>query len=174
MDLKSLMKFLKDEILIPCAVGIVVAVIINNFVGFTFVNGSSMYPTLENKDYLMLNKIGKDNVEKGKIVVFDTTPDAKRKDKVYYIKRVIATEGDHLEIKDGVVRINGKTLDEKYTDGSITEGDINTVVPEGKYFVLGDNRDGSTDSRIFGFVSEKDIVGTVVTRIFPFKKISYK
>ena len=174
MKLKSLIKFLKDEILVPCVIGCTIAIIVNNFIGFTFVNGSSMYPTLEDRNYLMLNKIGASDVEKGEIIVFDTTPDAKRKDKIFYIKRVIATEGDHVEITGGEVRVNGKTLNEKYTDGSITEGDINAIVPEGKCFVLGDNRDGSTDSRVFGFVSEEDVVGTVVTRIFPFKKIEYK
>lgn len=174
MNLKSLMKFIKDEILIPCAVGSAIAIVINMFIGFTFVNGSSMYPTLEDKDYLMLNKIDKENASNGDIVVFDTTPNAKSRDKVYYIKRVIATPGQHVEIKDGVVRINGKTLDEKYTDGSITEGEINTVVPEDKYFVLGDNRDGSTDSRVFGFVPKETMVGKVIMRLYPFKSIEYK
>lgn len=174
MNLKSLMKFIKDEVIIPCSVGCAIAIFINMFVGFTFVNGSSMYPTLEDKDYLMLNKISKESPDNGDIVVFDTTPDAKNRDKIYYIKRVIATPGQHIEIKDGIVRVNGKTLDEKYTDGSVTEGEIDTIVPEGKYFVLGDNRDGSTDSRVFGFVPKETMVGKVIVRLYPFKSIEYK
>lgn len=174
MDLKSLIKFIKDELLIPCATGVLIAIAVNLVVGFTIVNGSSMSPTLEDKDYLLLTKINRTNPEKGDIIVFDTTPFASSKEKIFYIKRVIATEGDHITIDNGVVKVNGVELKENYTDGSITEGDVDIVIPSGKCFVLGDNRDGSSDSRIFGAISVDDIQGIVVNRLYPFKLIESK
>lgn len=171
MNLKSLTKYIIEELLMPCIVGISVGLIFNLLLGFTSVNGLSMYPTLENKDFLIMNKVSKNNIDNGDIIVFDTTPNAKYKDKIYYIKRVIATEGDHLVIKDGKVILNDIELKEDYTDGSVTEGNIDIVIPKGKYFVLGDNRDGSSDSRVFGLVSHENIVGKVINRLYPFKLI---
>lgn len=174
MDLKSLTKKIIDELLIPAIVGIAVGLIFNLFIGFTSVNGLSMYPTLEDKDFLVMNKITTNNITNGDIIVFDTTPDAKYKEKIYYIKRVIAKEGDRLVIKDGKVIVNDVELKENYTDGSVTEGDIDITIPQGKYFVLGDNRDGSSDSRVFGLVSHENIVGKVINRVYPFKLIESK
>lgn len=174
MDLKSLTKKIIDELLIPAIVGIAVGLIFNLFIGFTSVNGLSMYPTLEHKDFLVMNKITANNITNGDIIVFDTTPDAKYKEKIYYIKRVIAKEGDHIVIKDGKVIVNDVELKENYTDGSVTEGDIDITIPQGKYFVLGDNRDGSSDSRVFGLVSHENIVGKVINRVYPFKLIESK
>lgn len=173
MDLKSLTKKIIDELLIPCIVGVSVGLIFNLLVGFTSVNGLSMYPTLNHKDFLAINKICNNSIKKGDIVVFDTTPEVNRKkDKIYYIKRIIATEGDRLVIKDGKIIINGIEQKESYTDGSVTEGYVDVTIPKNKYFVLGDNRDESSDSRVFGLVSQEDIVGIVINRIYPFKLIS--
>lgn len=172
MDLKSLTKKTMDDLIIPCIVGMLIGLILNLFVGFTSVNGMSMYPTLEHKNFLIMNKIFKKNATNGDIIVFDTTPDVKRRDKIFYIKRVIAKEGDHIVIKDGKVKVNNIELKEDYTDGSVTEGDIDIVVPEGNYFVLGDNRDGSSDSRVFGLVSQENVVGIVINRLYPFKPLN--
>lgn len=174
MGLKNLIKKIIDELLIPAIVGIGMGLIFNLFVGFTSVNGLSMYPTLEHKDFLVMNKFATNNVSNGEIVVFDTTPNMKYKDKIYYIKRVIAKEGDHLVIKDGKVILNNVELKEDYTDGSVTEGEIDITVPKGKYFVMGDNRDGSSDSRVFGLVSHENIVGKIINRVYPFKLIEKK
>lgn len=174
MDLKSLSKKIWNDFIVPCIVGMLIGLTVNLFVGFTSVSGMSMYPTLNHKDFLYMSKISKDSATNGDIVVFDTTPEEMFFNKVYYIKRLIAKEGDHVVIKDGKVKVNDKELVEDYTDGSVTEGDVDVVVPQGKYFVLGDNRDGSTDSRVFGLVSQDNIVGVVKGRIFPFKSISNK
>lgn len=171
MDLRGLTEKILEDYIKPCMVGLIVGLTFNVFVGFTSVNGMSMYPTLNHKDFLILNKISKSNVSNKDIIVFDTTPEAKTKDKVYYIKRVIATPGDHIVIKDGKVIVNDVELTENYTDGSVTEGNVDVVVPEGKCFVLGDNRDGSSDSRVFGLVSQDDIVGIVINRLYPLKLI---
>ena len=92
-----------------------------------------------------------------------------------YIKRVIALPGEHLEIKDGKVYINGEELDEPYLKDNVitTAGDVNNpfydlVVPENCIFVMGDNRAGSTDSRVFGCVPLDKIEGTVWIRFWPF------
>ena len=92
-----------------------------------------------------------------------------------YIKRVIALPGEHLEIKDGKVYINGEELDEPYLQDNVitTAGDVNNpfydlVVPENCIFVMGDNRAGSTDSRAFGCVPLDKIEGTVWIRFWPF------
>ncbi len=92
-----------------------------------------------------------------------------------YIKRVIALPGEHLEIKDGKVYINGEELDEPYLQDNVitTAGDVNNpfydlVVPENCIFVMGDNRAGSTDSRAFGCVPLDKVEGTVWIRFWPF------
>ena len=92
-----------------------------------------------------------------------------------YIKRVIALPGEHLEIKDGKVYINGEELDEPYLQDNVytTAGDVNEpfydlVVPENCVFVMGDNRAGSTDSRAFGCIPLDKIEGTVWIRFWPF------
>ena len=92
-----------------------------------------------------------------------------------YIKRVIALPGEHLEIKDGKVYINGEELDEPYLQDNVTTtaGDVNQpfydlVVPENCVFVMGDNRAGSTDSRAFGCIPLDKIEGTVWIRFWPF------
>ena len=96
--------------------------------------------------------------------------------KTSYIKRIIAVEGDHIEIKDGNVYLNGQKLEETYLDqGIITNlGQYGTfsdvVVPKGYVFVMGDNRDHSTDSRCFGCIPVSKIEGKVWIRFWPFSK----
>ncbi len=96
--------------------------------------------------------------------------------KVSYIKRIIAVEGDHIEIKDDKVYLNGKELEEKYLNG-FTKTNMgkygvfsDVVVPEGYVFVMGDNRDHSTDSRCFGCIPVSKIEGKVWIRFWPFSK----
>lgn len=96
--------------------------------------------------------------------------------KTSYIKRVIAVEGDHIEIKDGKVYLNGQKLEEDYLDEGVTTdmgqygvfSDV--VVPKGYVFAMGDNRDHSTDSRSFGCIPVEKIEGKVWIRFWPFSK----
>ena len=81
------------------------------------------------------------------------------------VKRIIGLPGDMIEGKDGVVHINGKPLAEPYVQG--TTDDFTITVPAGCYFVLGDNRQGSEDSRVFGPVPRHDIIGRVCFRYWP-------
>lgn len=155
---------------------LVIALVITTFVRPTLVQGSSMYPTLQEKDYLIINRVAYNSKapEKGDIIVFKTNllqDNGKKKD---LVKRVIALPGDHIKISNNEVYINGKLLDEDYLSQTvITEGDIDTTIPEGYIFVMGDNRQNSMDSRDqeVGLVSMDDIMGKVVFRLLPLNRI---
>lgn len=182
------------EIIKMFVLAIVLAVIIVQFIRPTRVDGLSMYPTLDNNDYLIINRISRyTGVDRGTIVVFDSdmplNTDVSNKSKLVkvmdfvlqddsgtkdLVKRVIAVGGDHVKIKDGVVEVNGKKLDETYvSSGNKTEGNIDTVVPEGHYFCMGDNRMRSLDSRYkeVGFIPQSKLVGSVLVRLLPFDNI---
>lgn len=157
------------------AVALVLAFIITQFIRPTLVRGESMYPTLVENDYLIINRLAYKLGEPkdGDIIVFKTDllqDDGKKKD---LVKRVIATEGQHIKIKDSKVYVDDKLLDEPYIHDNSTSGDIDLVVPQGKVFAMGDNREKSLDSRYeeVGLVDEKDILGKVMIRLFPFNKI---
>ncbi len=152
-------------------IGLIIMVLVAIFIKPIIVQGSSMEPTINNKDYLLISrqayKIGEP--ERGDIVVF---PHQQGSEDTLYIKRVIALPGDHLKIKNGKVYINNKMQDEEYLkDGTKTSGNIDYTIPEGEIFVMGDNRENSSDSRFFGTVSIEDVKGKVLIRLFPFNKI---
>ena len=157
------------------ALALVLSVVILQVVRPTIVSGESMYPTLEDKDYLVINrmayKIGEPT--KGDIVVFKTELLQDNGEKKDLVKRVIAVKGDHIKIKDSKVYVNDKLIEEPYIHDEYTSGNIDIKVPEGKIFAMGDNRDNSMDSRMseVGLVDEKDVVGKVIVRLFPFDSI---
>lgn len=153
-------------------VALILGMSISYFVKPTLVSGQSMFPTLDNSDYLLLNRVaykfGKPHHED--IVVFHSQLPGDR----ILIKRIIATEGEKIEVKDGKVYVNDTIIDENaYLHGSITPQTFEGVVPEGKLFVMGDNRWNSLDSRYaqVGFVSVDDVIGKVMFRVFPMKGI---
>ena len=157
------------------ATALVFAFIITQFIRPTLVRGESMYPTLVENDYLIINRMSYKFGEpkRGDIIVFESDlqqDDGTNKD---LVKRVIGVSGDTIKIKDSKVYVNGKELNEPYIHDEITEGDIDTVVPENSVFVLGDNREISLDSRYeqVGFINESDILGKVFVRLYPFNKI---
>ena len=96
--------------------------------------------------------------------------------KTSYIKRIIGLPGEHVEIKGGKVYIDGKILEENYLDDSVKTyipvgGIDDFIVPDGYVFAMGDNRDGSSDCRLFGCVPIEKIEGRVSVRIWPLNKI---
>ncbi|MFC4322306.1 signal peptidase I [Litchfieldia salsa] len=140
------------------------------------VEGESMMPTLQDGNLLIVNKLGVrfGDVERFDIIVFQGNTDD-------YVKRIIGLPGDELEYKDDTLYINGKDINEpflnsyklKLVGGNLT-GDFTleevtgeTIVPEESYFVLGDNRLGSWDSRHFGLIKKNQIVGKVDIRYWP-------
>lgn len=142
----------------------------------TIVDGQSMYPTLENKDYIIVNKLAynTDVPSRGDILVFKTDlVDEKTNQKKNLIKRVIALPGEHIVIKNNNIYINNEYLDETYIDNVYTDGDIDLVVPKNHIFTMGDNREFSGDSRNeeIGTISLDNIIGKASFRAFPFNKL---
>ena len=157
------------------------------------VEGYSMLPSLENDQYIIVNKLayaqfdlgifdfvpffdaGNDSThhlfsapERGDVVVLESprNPDQD------LIKRIIGAPGDKVEIHDGRVHINGEPLDEPYIDGETRcSGGCSWVVSEGHYFVLGDNRNKSSDSRTIGQIPEKNIIGKAWFSYWPVSDI---
>lgn len=128
------------------------------------VNGLSMYPTFENGEYVLTNLLVKrfGGFQKGDIVVFNSPVD-ENKD---FIKRIIATEGDTISVNDGNFYLNGNLLQEDYlpsnyvtSGGNFLPEGTQVQVPENNYFVSGDNRSNSSDSREWGFVTKDEIIG---------------
>lgn len=140
------------------------------------VKGESMEPTFENNDRVVVSKTSV--IERFDMIVFK----APGKDE-QYIKRVIGLPGDSVEMRDDVLYINGKPCGEPYVKGNNIEsgkvtGDFtlkgltgDKKVPNGYFFVLGDNRLNSKDSRDFGFISTDLVIGEVKFRFYPLQKI---
>ena len=152
-------KFIKD--LIPYLIIIVVVVLIRSFIVTPVkVNGSSMNPTLKGNEIMILNKLGK--IDRYDIVVL------KLDDADNLIKRVIGLPGETIEIKNDKIYINGKEINDEYGYGE-TSNVSKIKLNNDEYFVLGDNRLVSLDSRTFGPINQKDINGTTDIIIYPFK-----
>jgi signal peptidase I len=149
------------------------------YIGISFaiqavhVEGLSMFATLDDNDYLIANKIDYrlHAPQRGDIIIL-RPPSDNSKD---FIKRIIALPGERLLISNGTVYINGHKLDEPYLpeqwvtlDNWSPGGPDGTIVPPNEYFVMGDNRNRSQDSRIFGFIGRDRIDGRAWFRIWPF------
>lgn len=158
-------------------VSILVALLIKTFVfNSTKVIGNSMNPTLEQNDRLFSNKIVYviGEPKRGDVIILKA-PDDPTKD---YIKRVIGVEGDKIEIRDGIVYLNGKAIEENYiADGAFTDiyAENTWEVPKDHVFVLGDNRGPgeSNDSRSFGIIETEKVKGKASLRYFPFNKFGF-
>ena len=136
------------------------------------VEGSSMYATLHHSEFVLVNKLAyvRSEPRHGDIIVFNYPEDPSEQ----FVKRVIAVPGDVIEIQQGVVYVNGEKIVEPYvTRGAQIAGLTvrdelsDRVVPDGAYFVMGDNRRGSRDSREWGFLPRKFIVGKVWVAYWP-------
>ena len=140
-----------------------------------FIPSLSMFPTLDEGDRVLVNKLSYDlhEVNRGDMVVFDRPEGSPESDIKDLIKRVVGLPGETIEARDGVVYIDGDRLDEPYLeDGVRTDNLPPTEVPDDHVFVMGDNRAGSADSRVFGPVDEDTIVGRAFIRVWPLREIS--
>lgn len=160
MDIKKIYKELIPYVIIL----VVVFVVRSYFVTPIRVSGDSMLETLTEGDILILNKYD-DTYERFDIVVLDESVvgDAA-------IKRIIGMPGEEIEIENGSLYINKVKFEDPYNNYFMSDLE-SIVLGEDEYFVMGDNRAVSLDSRSFGAVSESDLLGTVTVGIWPFGEI---
>lgn len=173
------------EILLYVMILVSCTMIIPNYViAKTVVDGESMENTLNNKDVLLMEKVSyrfKDP-QRFDVIVFYHFFDKNNQDKKdedayeYYVKRVIGLPGETVQIKDGIIYINGEAIEEDFGKNEIEDaGRASQPIKLGddEYFVLGDNREVSIDSRweVVGNVKKDWIVGHVCARVYPFDKI---
>ncbi|CEG26035.1 signal peptidase I [Bacillus sp. B-jedd] len=163
--------------------GIIIFILIRSFFFANYVvEGESMMPTLKDGNKLVVNKIGYHigNLHRFDVVVFHAN---KKED---YVKRIIGLPGDQIEYRDDRLFINGKEFEEPYLDmyrqktpgvpltGTFTLEELTgeMMVPDGMLFVMGDNRLESWDSRHFGFIPAKEVVGKVNLLYWPIKDVA--
>lgn len=188
-------------------IAVVIAMLIKGFLfDIVKVDGKSMENTLFHNNRLIVTKLGYEPSQ-GDIIILDSNytrredyfntlaaregkeelsvfeklkeslflPESCKK--IYYVKRVIATEGQTVDIRDGIVYVDGQALEEPYVKGTTYPTDLSVEYPltvdEGYVFVMGDNREHSSDSRVssLGQVNEKAVLGKSQLRIFPFSQI---
>lgn len=158
---------------------IIIVFLVRTFVAQPFiVDGESMSPNFHSGHYLIIDEISYrfSKPDRGDVIVLRYPLQPSR----FFLKRIIGLPGDRITLRDGKVIItndtfpNGQILDEKYHDqitfATGTYRDVTLGADE--YFVMGDNRGGSSDSRSWGILPKKDIVGRALVRLFPFDKIS--
>lgn len=164
---ESTYETLRTIVLVLLAAFLIRSFIVQPFV----VQGQSMEPTFHGQEYLIVNKIGYrlNEPKRGEIIVFRSPVDLSQN----YIKRVVGLPGEKVTIKDTQVFVNEKLLREDYTLAEQTlsgaVGKFSTEIQLGsqEYFVLGDNRDHSSDSRRWGTLPKQNIIGKAVLKIFP-------
>ena len=142
----------------------------------SLVDGHSMEPTFYGDDRLVVSRVHYllGQPERGDILVFNSLRESELRRGVMLIKRVIGLPGETVEFRDEKIHINGKALDEAYTKQEICRRrcqDQTWELAENEYFMMGDNRNNSNDSRSFGPVPLPSIVGRVIFRYFPLHAI---
>jgi signal peptidase I len=172
------------EWVVLIAAALVIAFLIKTFLFQAFyIPSESMVPTLKVGDRVLVNKLSYDlhDVNRGDIVVFKAPPAAQSGNIEDLVKRVIGLPGDTLEARDNDgqvcagettnmcrIYVNGHRLHEPYLpDGTSTDNLPATKVPAGHIFMMGDNRQSSRDSRVFGTIKESAVIGRVFVRIWP-------
>ncbi len=143
------------------------------------VNGESMHPNFLDREYVLTNLVALrlGNPKLGDVVVFKAPPDPEKD----YIKRVIGVAGDSVMIKEGNVYLNNQLLDQnaflkpdiKTYGGAFLKDGIAVTVPPGEYFVMGDNRSYSSDSREWGFVKQDELIGESFFVYWPVTDIKF-
>lgn len=146
---------------------------------FNTVDGASMYPTMDGGDRIVVNKIslliGSD-LKRGDIITIRGSKVPSGRIEKDVIKRVIGLPGDQISVEDGYVYLNGEKLDEPYLENPgltypVQPSYAEVTLGENEYYVLGDNRLHSADSRSFGVVPREAIMGSVLFRFYPFSKL---
>lgn len=158
------MKWLKD--LTPYIVILVFVLLIRTFIVTPIkVHGQSMYDTLEGNEIMLLYKFS--DIKRFDIVVANLIQDDKKVDTL--IKRVYGLPGEKIKCENGLIYVNDKKIEDTYAFGK-TEDFDEIVLLEDEYFVLGDNRQVSLDSHVFGPIKKKDMEGVTNFVLWPFSK----
>lgn len=168
--IKEILEWTRDIV-----IAVVIALVITRFViTHTVIPTGSMIPTIQIDDHLIINRVPFyfTDPKAGEVVIFHQEKEL--------IKRVIAVPGDLLDLREGDVYINDEKLDEPYLNEPSSTYSFNMEeiqfpleVPEDMYFVMGDNRNNSEDSRYFGFVNRKQIYAKSGLRIWPLNRIGF-
>jgi signal peptidase I len=167
--------FVENVLSLAAAVGL--ALLVQQFIIRPFVvSGESMDPTLSSGDYLLIDEVSYRfrEPERGEVVVFRAPPEPTK----YFIKRIIGLPGDTVSIKGSVITItntqhpDGLVLPEDFITHT-SSNDITVKVPMDEYFVMGDNRSGSYDSRSWGTLPKANLRGRALLRLLPIKEIDY-
>ena len=159
------------EWIVSILLGILLFLVVRNFLfRLAHVEGNSMEPTLLHGDMVILNRFSYlfSDPRLGDIVAFPYPQDPSE----YYIKRIVAVPGDTVDLRNGTFYVNGSPLDDDFSyDLILARGDVDfpITIEEGRYFVLGDNRNGSVDSRFqsVGTIQSSEMVGRVAIRLWP-------
>lgn len=155
------------EVVEAMAVALASIFIIYSFIAQPFlVQGASMEPNFSTGNYLIVDEITYRFREpaRGEVIVFHNPNDKSE----FYIKRIIGLPGEKIEIRNGIVTINEELFEEEYLpEGAIVDGDVSFDLKEDEYFVMGDNRSRSFDSRRWGPLKRDEIVGAVRLRFWP-------
>lgn len=134
------------------------------------VSGASMEPNISQSNYLIIDELTYRFREpvRGEVIVFRYPGDKS----TFYIKRIIGLPNEQVDIENGVLSVNGERVDESaYLKGIGTSGSVHTKLDGDEYFVMGDNRGNSYDSRAWGPLEKKYVVGRALLRLFPFNRI---
>lgn len=150
---------------------VLIALVIRTFVlVFVWVDGDSMRDTLHNREYMLVTRIEYyfSSPKRQDIIICYFEGESKS---VRFVKRIIGLPGDTVEIREGAVLVNGQALVEDYIKYPKKENIAPFTVPQGQYFVMGDNRANSRDSRIVGCITREDIIGHVQLVVWPLNQI---
>lgn len=164
--MRSLWEVVKTIAIAGAIVFVVRAVLFQPFL----VSGASMEPNIAQSNYLIIDELTYRfrDPERGEIVVFRYPNDPS----TFYIKRIVGLPGEVVDISEGKVKIKGTALDESsYMQGAETYGTVHVTLGQNQYFLMGDNRANSYDSRSWGPLDKKLIVGRALIRLFPFTEI---
>jgi signal peptidase I len=185
-------KFLKETLYI-IVISLIIVLPIRIFIAQPYVvSGASMDNTFQSGNYLIINEISYrfNEPKRGEVIVFKVPASGLALQKlpstktVYYIKRVIGLPGETIDINGDIITIynkenpDGKVLTEPYVfinedvSSPFSDMKLKVTLKDGEYFVMGDNRHNSSDSRLWGILPREDIVGKTLVRLFPFNEMA--